>query len=432
MPSVDAELLLISDLHHSQTREEAVSSLLPAIQLTGAKKILGLGDWINRNIGEEGPYTSNISDLVSATNGTEVKSVAADHDWAGATNFYVDGAAIFPGERWTWDVGEKWRILATDTATGLGWILADEDLAWLENQLDQARTDNRYVVFATHQQLGIDIASSHDQILTPSGTTGTVTITASAPGAFCVPINSALFLRHGTCSDQSCWGWGKMIAVAGDGLSATITVENDFVSTAPADYWNFLYQEHCFYNSQQIRSILEQYDDIVRLSLSGHEHVNRLRVVNGIPYISMEAATSAVGEGGAARTGGMLYLYSDGTWKLRGSGLQTSYNWTEFYVNTATGDDTIHGGAFASDAWGTITKAQSSLPIGATLKVVGNVPGISFVGESERRITVTPTDGRAVVNGMISGLYLNISYFDISLGNILSASNSTLSLCRSI
>lgn len=434
--NLDTKLGIVSDLHHDQLEDNVNESLVPMISLVnqmepGITNWLGMGDMIDTSAGDSGPYSANDADMQAAFDdaGITFKSVIGNHDRSGG----VPVPPLFPDEYWTWDIGDKWRIIAMEAGDDPGESISLAKQTWLEGQITQAATDSKYVIVATHFQVGTTRSASA-VTLTPSGTTGTITVTASesihgfGPGL----LNQRLYLRHGTCSDESCWGWGTMTAYGGDGTSATIEVVKDFISTDPADEWDWLGTKDMVSNSSDVRAKLEATGSTAKLGLSGHTHRTGNWTVNGIDYVSVTSGRNTGGLYGIAQTGGILYLYDDGTWKIRGTGMQPSYNWTEFYVDSASGDDTLNGGTASYDAWKTWDKIKPALSAGVSANLVSNLTSdIELNGSAGSFIGIKAATGpRPKITGDIAGSYLDIDNVDIGTATIFKASNSVINGVR--
>lgn len=441
--TLDAVVGVISDLHHDQQHDSVTNSLIPMIQQydlrqSGVTNWLGVGDLIHWSVGDAGPFADNVSDIAGAfsTYSKIFKSVSGNHDDAGVglTALYLNGSALYPGQYWSWDIGSKWRILALEGRTNPGFTVSTTELNWLEAQLTQAATDERYVIVVAHYEIYEDVPVP-EQTMTPSGTTGTVTLTSSAAGTFTTggSINQTVYLEHGACDDDDtdCWGWLLISQCDGGaecttGTTVTGTVTNDFVSTDPADFWSFLTQKDMVTNSASVRAKLEAASAVVKLVLNGHTHVNDTATVNGIEYRTIMSSRYWE-EPGTAKAGGLLYLYDDGTWKLAGSGDQASYNWDDFYIDADNGDDDDQGGTFYQDAWQTVTKANATLAAGNTLYLVTDISGnIDLTGGDGDLITIQSYSTKRKITGNIAGEYLSINNLNVSPGYTLSMSNSTL------
>jgi 3',5'-cyclic AMP phosphodiesterase CpdA len=433
--NLDAKLGLISDLHQSQIENNVVDSVVPMLTLVdqmepGVINWLGLGDMIDSSAGDRGPYALNDADIQAPflASGRTIKAVTGNHDTSGG----YPAPPLFPGPYWSWDIGSKWRVLAMEAADQPGEAFSAAKLSWLEGQVAQAVTDGKYVIMATHFQVGTT-RTPPTKVLTASGTTGTVTVTSNTAGAFSTGvISQRLYLRHGSCADASCWGWGTMTGCDGGaacttGTTATVSVVQPFLSTNPADDWAFLGTQDQAANSPAVRAILETGVATVKLGLSGHTHRTGAWTVNGVEYVNITSARNTGGAYGISRSGGILYLYDDGTWKLRGTGMQPSYNWSEFYYDPVDGDDELNGGTATYDAWKTWAKITEKLVPGVMAQLKADLTAnINLNGESGAPISIKSSDGgRYKINGSIAGSYLEVENIDLSAGMVFSASNCT-------
>jgi hypothetical protein len=373
--SLDTVLGVVTDLHHAQNQDEITSNLAPMLALYDAKhkgisSWLGLGDMINVNVTSAGPFSSNVSDLIIAFGTRTFHGIQGNHDAAGggeALIYQVPATTIYPGDVFAWDIGTKWRVLGFRSQSQPGYTIPATSLTWLSAQLSQAASDGRYVIVASHEQLGTTIPT-HTQIVTPgieSG--GQVVITSDTAGTFgtaLVSLRMEFYVKQGSCinDDTSCWGWGTAIKCDGEdacttGTTITLDVSAGGAKSMPkanvaADYWGWLYVNDMISNSANVRALLEAAgSSVVKLALNGHTHLNSSYTVNGIQYITLRAAYNVAG------TGALLYLYTDGTWQLVGSGDQTSYNcsgctiegtspgtWPGFSVNSGAAPKLSSGG----------------------------------------------------------------------------------------
>jgi hypothetical protein len=425
----DANLMVIADLHHSQEQDEITSNLALLVDAVLTEKPestnwICLADLIDTNVGASGPLSANVSDIQSAlsADGITLKSLADSHDIAGAiTSVYDTG--LYPGPQWTWNIGSKWRVLAVEMLKIYpGYTFSSAQISWLTSQLDQSAVDDRYVIVAVHEEPWKDITWTKTSKLTPSGTTGTITITSDTADTFDaedVGEDIALFYSIVPTGDERCWGYARITAV-NSGTSVTATVTQAIPATTQSDRWEWGRQMYFepISNAPYIRSLLEGYDN-VKIVLNGHMNENINHIINGIEYIQLAELRSRFG---GTKTGGLLYLYKDGSFKMAGTGRNRSYYWKDFYVSN-TGTSTA-GGTLLADAVDLQTFKSRRLT-GDNLVLASNISGdINLMGTAELLASLRAVSDGIALNGNIFGRYLDISGINMSSGKVLGMNDS--------
>jgi hypothetical protein len=435
MSTLDTKLPVIADLHHSQTNDEITSNLLPLIAMMLANEPdyltwIGMGDIIDSNADTMGPWDDNIADLEAAfaSGGITFRSLSDAHDTAAAgVAGTVYTSDLYVGEYWTLDIGDKWRVVALETlTTRIGYTISEDEILWLQGQLDLAVTDDKYLIIITHQDFWNDVTWPESSI-TPSSLAGDVTITSDTEDTFTEDdVGEVIMLRNvnDETGIESQYGYGTITAY-NSGASIDVKTTHDFLNLSPTSKWMFLSDMYntCITNSDYVRSIVEN-SSRVKLCLNGHWHKNTSHTINGIEY--REVASCKSGSGTSNSMGPMtcavLSLYTDGTWKIAGTGKQNSYNYHDYYVSD-TGD-IDNGGIYPEEA---ITPSMTSDDIsgGDNISIISDIASDLFLlGEDGGRITIKPYLDEVSISGGIYGNFVDMSDIDAGIPSVLSVSNS--------
>lgn len=433
--NLDASLMVISDLHHSQVNDEITNNLSGLVNgiltdVPTAKTWVGGGDMFDTSVGDAGPFSTNAADLLSIfqSAGITFKSLSDAHDYAGGGDVYSSG--LYPGRYWSVDLGDNWILLAIeDLAAPLFFVAIDAAaVSWLEIELNSAAAQNKNVIILTHAALWGDVEWPAETI-TPSAVSGSITITSDTPDTFSSDdIGRVIVLRPDSCipGDVTCFGWGTITAF-NSGTSVAVSIDNDLYDATPTPKWNF--KEALIFesiiNSDYIRALLEGYKDTVKLVLNGHLHANSSHTINGIEYREIGAATTKyIGPTNGKNTGALLNLYTDGSWKLLGTGNQASYNNKVYYISS-DGLDT-NGGALPFNPW-SVTHAETNISVGDTVLLSSDLSeDIDFSGTSGNLTFISSNGTRKTISGNISGNYISIDNIKISGESSIFIKNSIL------
>ena len=314
--------------------------------IDGVSAIFMLGDMFDHS-DDQAAFDTQLATLQTILSGSvDYRWVTGSHDYDTMLNgttvnsriaSYVDNNA---NGDFTYDIG-NWRFIALSGASS---SVSDTSLSFLDTELAKVITggvdEDKYVVFLLHHLITYNYPGSAagvwtveptwanaDTSITPSHTSGngrTLTLsdntTKFAPGH----IGTTVSVK---CSDNT-WGTATVTAVAGDGLSATVNITQDFANTnavSGVKAWGFGGYSVYALNAKIVREKLEAANAAganIKLILDGHIHTAEsgspyFVTVNSIDYVRIAASYDST-------TYGVLFLESGGTWSLGGAGDQTS------------------------------------------------------------------------------------------------------------